>query len=139
MHRIKLRPLEIIKFQNETYYLVTIDISNLICHIVYMWSVEFESSAVEKEVAALVKAKKLTADDQAVIHAWIQQISGHGPESIRGDFKWADHALFGEWKGYRSSALSNRGRIIYRIVDKKVVIKIARITDEHDYMKGRKK
>ena len=104
-----------------------------------MWSVEFESFAVEKEVTKLIRSKKLTADDQSIIHAWIQQISVHGPESIRGDFKWADHALQGEWNGYRSSAFSNRGRIIYRIVDKKVVIKIARITEEHDYKKGRKK
>ena len=104
-----------------------------------MWSVEFESTAVEKEAAALIKSKRLTADDQAIIHAWIQQISAHGPESIRGDFKWADHALHGEWVGYRSSAFSSRGRIIYRVVDKKIVIKIARITDGHDYKKGRKK
>ena len=108
-------------------------------HNRYMWLVEFESPAVEKEVAALIKSKKLTIEDQAIIHAWIQQISLHGPESIRGDFKWADHPLTGEWKGYRSSAFSNRGRIIYRIVDKKIVIKIARITEEHDYKKGRKK
>ena len=104
-----------------------------------MWSVEFESPAVEKEITALIKTKKLTIEDQAIIHAWIRQISVHGPESIRGDFKWADHALQGDWVGYRSSAFSNRGRIIYRIVDKKVVIKIARITDEHNYKKGRNK
>lgn len=102
-----------------------------------MWLVEFESSAVEKEVRALIKAKRLTLEDQAIIHAWIQQVSAHGPESIRGDFKWADHALHGEWMGYRSSAFSHRGRIIYRILDKKVVIKIARITDQHNYVKGR--
>ena len=104
-----------------------------------MWSVEFESSQVEKEVTLLIKKKKLTADDQAIIHAWVQQISLHGPESIRGDFKWADHRLRGEWEGYRSSAFSNRGRIIYKIVEKKIVIKIARITDVHDYRKGKKK
>ncbi len=104
-----------------------------------MWVVEFESSAVEKEVTALIKSKKLTAEDQAIIHAWIQQITAHGPDSIRGDFKWTDHALHDVWVGYRSSAFSNRGRIIYRIIDKKVVIKIARITDEHDYKKGPKK
>ena len=104
-----------------------------------MWSVEFESLAVEKEVTVLIKSKKLTVEDQMIIHAWIKQITAHGPESIRGDFKWADHALQGEWLGYRSSAFSNRGRIIYRILDKKIVIKIARITNEHGYRKGRKK
>ena len=101
--------------------------------------VEFENLAVEKEVIALIKSKRMTIEDQAIIHAWVQQISAHGPESIRGDFKWADHALHGEWSGHRSSAFSNRGRIIYRIIDKKVVIKIARITDEHNYKKGSKK
>lgn len=104
-----------------------------------MWLVEFESSAVEKEIRLLIKSKRLTTEDQAIIRAWIQQVSAHGPESIRGDFKWADHALHGEWAGYRSSAFSNRGRIIYRIIDRKIVIKIARITDRHDYKKGRKK
>ncbi len=104
-----------------------------------MWTVEFENSQTEKEIADLIKSKKLTADDQAIIHAWIQQISLHGPESIRGDFKWADHPLLGEWEGYRSSAFSNKGRIIYRILEKKVLIKIARITDSHNYKKGRKR
>ncbi|MBL7557205.1 MAG: hypothetical protein JNM24_15370 [Bdellovibrionaceae bacterium] len=107
-------------------------------YLIYMWSVEFENSQVEKEVSLLIKTKKLTAADQAIIHAWIQQMSLHGPDSIRGDFKWADHALHEEWEGYRSSSFSNRGRIIYRIVEKKVIIKIARITDVHNYKKGRK-
>ena len=104
-----------------------------------MWAVEFENHAVEKEITALIKAKKLTVEDQAVIHAWIQQISLHGPESIRGDFKWADHPLLDEWEGYRSSAFSNRGRIIYRVLEKKIMIKVARITDSHDYKKGKKR
>ena len=58
-----------------------------------MWSVEFETPSVEKEITALIKSKKLTIEDQAIIHAWIQQISAHGPESIRGEFKWAGYAL----------------------------------------------
>lgn len=104
-----------------------------------MWSVEFEGPSVQKEVEALIKAKKLSPEDQGIIHAWIQQITYHGPESIQGDFKWADHALENEWEGYRSSSFSSKGRIIYRIVEKKVLIKIAPITDEHDYKKGHKK
>ena len=104
-----------------------------------MWSVEFESSKVEKEVSALIKNKNLTLADQTIIHAWIQQMSFHGPESVRGDFRWSDHPLTGEWDGCRSSAFSNRGRIIYRIVENKIVIKIARITVVHDYKKKKKK
>jgi hypothetical protein len=41
-------------------------------------SVEFESSAVEKEVAALVKAKKLTSEDQ-VAKIGSQQPSNYLP------------------------------------------------------------
>ncbi len=73
-----------------------------------------------------------------VIHAWIRQVTYHGPESIHGDTKWADHALSGEWDGYRSSAFSNRGRIIYQVVEKKILIQIARITPDHDYRKEKK-
>lgn len=103
-----------------------------------MWSIEFESLKAQQEVERLIKAKKLSAEDQALIHAWIQQVSHHGPESIRGDFKWADHALSGEWAGYRSSVYSNRGRIVYRIVENKILILIARITPEHNYRKEKK-
>ena len=103
-----------------------------------MWSVEFESEEVEKEVASMQRARKISRPDQIVIIAWIRQITYHGPESIRGDLKWADHALADEWEGYRSSAFSNRGRIIYRIFENKILIQIARITDEHDYRKKSK-
>ncbi len=103
-----------------------------------MWVVEFESLAVQYEVEKLVREKKLSVEDQAIIHAWIKQISHHGPESIRHDFKWADHDLTGEWKGYRSSSYSHRGRIIYLVVEEKIVIKIARVTDIHNYRREKK-
>jgi mRNA-degrading endonuclease YafQ of YafQ-DinJ toxin-antitoxin module len=102
-----------------------------------MWLVEFESPQIEKEVATLIRSKKLTIEDQSVIHAWIQQVTHYGPESIRGDFKWSDPALHGDWDGYRSSAFSNRGRIIYKIVEQKILIQIARITVQHEYKKGK--
>jgi len=104
-----------------------------------MWRVEFENESVQDEIEALIRSRKLTRADQAIIHAWIRQITYYGPESVRGDLKWADHALEGEWNGYRSSAFSHRGRIIYRVFEKKILIQIARLTHEHDYRKGKKK
>jgi mRNA-degrading endonuclease YafQ of YafQ-DinJ toxin-antitoxin module len=98
-----------------------------------VWPIEFESKKVQEEVEALIRGRKLTRADQAIIHAWIRQVTYHGPESVRGDLKWADHALDGKWQGYRSSAFSNRGRIIYRVIEKKILIQIVRITNEHDY------
>ena len=106
--------------------------------LIYMWAIEFESGKVQEEVESLIRSRKLSRADQAVIHAWIRQVTYHGPESIRANTKWADHELDGEWKGYRSSAFSNRGRIIYRILEKKILIQIARITNEHDYRKKTK-
>lgn len=103
-----------------------------------MWSVEFESDKVQREIEALIRGRKLTRADQAIIQAWIRQVAYHGPESVRRDSKWADHSLEGEWEGYRSSSFSNRGRIIYRIFEKKILIQIGRITNEHDYRKKSK-
>lgn len=100
-----------------------------------MWKVEFENIQAQTEVEKLKRSGKLTKDDEAIINAWIRQIAFHGPESIQGDYKWADHPLENEWEGYRSSSFSNRGRIIYRIEGEYVRIAIARITNVHDYEK----
>lgn len=104
-----------------------------------MWSVVFESNRVEDEVKKLIKTGHLTKEDQIIIRSWIQQVIYHGPDSIRGDFKWADHPLTGDWKGYRASAFSSRGRILYKIESEKITIRIARITSDHNYKKGLKK
>ena len=106
-----------------------------ICHDDKVWRVEFESTAVQTEIEILIRNGKLTKNDQAIINSWIRQVAFHGPESVRGDYKWADHALRDKWRGYRASAFSNRGRIIYRIEGKLIRIVIARITDSHDYDK----
>ena len=98
-----------------------------------MWSVEFESNSVERETQEMRDRGELTKSDQDIIAVWIRQITFYGPESIRGDTKWADHELFEYWKGYRSSSFSNQGRIIYKINGNKVKILIARITTNHNY------
>lgn len=103
-----------------------------------MWKVQFENLKVQSEVEKLIKSRRLTKADEEIIAAWIRQISLHGPESIRADQKWADHDLEEDWLGYRSSSFSVRGRIIYRVEEKVVIIKVARITDVHDYKKGKK-
>ncbi len=104
-----------------------------------MWDVDFESASVQREVEKLIKAKKLTEEDHAIIHAWIRQVTYHGPDSIQKDSKWADHELHDDWEGYRSSSFSNSGRIIYRVIEKKIAIRIAPITENHDCgQKGKK-
>jgi len=103
-----------------------------------MWQVEMETKAAERELELLVKSGALSEADQFVIATWTRQVMFHGPESLGRDPTWNDHELHGTWDGYRSSAFSNAGRIIYRIDGKTVKVKVARITHEHDYKKERK-
>lgn len=94
-----------------------------------MWKIEYE----DERARMLTESQHFSDDDNAIIAAWINQIAMHGPESVRGDFKWADHELHEGWEGYRSSSFSKAGRIIYRVIEKRVLIHIARITSDHDY------
>lgn len=98
-----------------------------------MWKVEFESEDAEKEVLKLIKKALISDNDRIVISTWIRQIQVDGPESIQKDKRWDDHELDNEWKGYRSSCFSYSGRIIYKIKQRIVTIKIARITHNHNY------
>ena len=84
----------------------------------------------------MLSSGELTEDDSTIIAAWIRQVTYYGPESIQGDNKWSDHELEDEWVGYRSSAFSNRGRIIYRVSEQEIKILISRITATHDYRKN---
>jgi len=103
-----------------------------------MWKVKFENIRAQADVERLIRTGRITKADEEVLAAWVRQISLHGPEAIRGDRRWADHDLTGEWRGCRSSAFSYRGRVIYRVEAEVVKIHIARITDEHDYKRGKK-
>lgn len=103
-----------------------------------MWHVEFESAKVEREILKLIRTGILSDDDRRVITAWIRQISFEGPESVRGDKRWADHELHNEWLGHRSSCYSNRGRIIYRVEAQIIKILIVRITSDHNYKREKK-
>jgi mRNA-degrading endonuclease YafQ of YafQ-DinJ toxin-antitoxin module len=98
-----------------------------------MWKVEFENPKAETEAEEMVQKGILSTEDRRVIASWVRQVALQGPESIQKDKKWADHALEDEWKGYRSSAFSNRGRIIYRIEKDIIKVLIERITVKHDY------
>ncbi len=96
-----------------------------------------ETQQAEQGLEALIKSKALSESDQFVIAAWTRQVMFHGPESLSIDPKWADHELYEDWKGYRSSSFSIAGRIIYRIEDKVVKVKVARITNDHNYKRSK--
>ena len=98
-----------------------------------MWSVLFTAKA-EKEIKQQYKDGKITDDDREVISTWIKQVVEFGPDSLRlsGNF-WHDHDLEANWKGFRSSAFSYKGRIIYKVEKKKITVKVVRVTSTHDY------
>ena len=98
-----------------------------------MWKVEFETPETEAEASKMIQKGLLTTEDRRVISAWVRQMALQGPESIQKDKKWADHPLEDEWKGYRSSAFSNKGRIIYRVEEKTIKVLVERVTVTHDY------
>ncbi|MEI8346700.1 MAG: hypothetical protein WCG27_04485 [Pseudomonadota bacterium] len=104
-----------------------------------MWKILFSAEA-ERETKDQFRKGLLTDEDREVISTWIKQIAEYGPESLReGSNFWYDHDLQGEWRGYRASAFSFKGRIIYKIENRIVTVLVVRITTAHDYKKARDK
>lgn len=100
-----------------------------------MWKVLFASSA-EKDIRLLLENGALSDSDREVIGIWIKQVQEFGPDSLHtGSNFWHDHELYDEWAGHRASAYSFKGRIIYRIVEKKIVVVVVKFTATHDYSK----
>jgi mRNA-degrading endonuclease YafQ of YafQ-DinJ toxin-antitoxin module len=76
-----------------------------------------------------------TDEDGTVIRTWVTEMETFGPRYIENNPDWRDHALYGEWIGYRASCFSSSGRIVYKIIDEEQieVCLIERITPDHDY------
>lgn len=55
-----------------------------------------------------------------------------GPEGLRLIKGFHDEALKGQWLGFRSSRLGRQYRIIYKVENRKLYIKVIDITP-HDY------
>jgi mRNA-degrading endonuclease YafQ of YafQ-DinJ toxin-antitoxin module len=89
---------------------------------------------ITDEASKVFRSKALTSDDKIVIQKWAELVRDHGPEALtKRPGMWADHALYGEWRGHRTSSFSNSGRIIYRIEEHVVTVAVVRITTSHDY------
>lgn len=97
------------------------------------WQVGFESEKIAKEYQRLFRNGDISKDDNKIILKWIYFVEEFGPEKLIEKPYWNDHALDGEWLGHRSSSFSHLGRIIYKIVDNKLIVKVVKITHEHDY------
>ena len=98
------------------------------------WNVTRESS-VDAQLKADFKMKRISLEDIAVIKRWTVKVEEEGPDSLWQTTYWNDHPLDGEWQGYRSSSFSPSGRIIYRVIDDQVEVRVVRLTPDHNYRK----
>jgi mRNA-degrading endonuclease YafQ of YafQ-DinJ toxin-antitoxin module len=89
---------------------------------------------ITDEASNVFASKALTTDDKIVIQKWAELVRDHGPEAItERPGMWADHPLYGEWRGHRASSFSNSGRIIYKVEERVVTVSVVCITTDHDY------
>lgn len=101
---------------------------------VVRWKVKMEDKA-EDELTLLLKKRIVTKEDVKVLLRWVSEMEEFGPEYIAKSKEWYDHELEREWSGYRSSAFSHAGRVIYRIVEDLILVEVARVTTDHNYKK----
>lgn len=100
-----------------------------------MWKVEFTAKA-EKQIRDFIKKGKISELDRSLIGDWIRTVKMNGPDVLQEEKHWSDHSLEREWKGYRSSAYSPSGRIIYKVIKEKIIVLVVKVTPDHDYRKG---
>lgn len=91
---------------------------------------------ITDEAFAVLSSGELDKEDLTVIHEWAKLVRMCGPDALQLQKQdWDDHELYDEWKGYRASRFSYRGRIIYRIEENIVTVVVVRITGDHNYKK----
>ena len=63
---------------------------------------------------------------------WKDIVTISGPLGLRQIKGFHDETLGGKWKGYRSSRLNIKYRVIYKVVKDQVLVKVVEVT-AHDY------
>jgi len=63
---------------------------------------------------------------------WKDIVAISGPAGLKQIKGFNDEALRGDWKGYRSSRLNIQYRIIYKIENEQLFVKVIKVT-AHDY------
>ena len=97
-----------------------------------MWKVE-ETEDVKAQFAKDFKNGLISFEDITILKKWTQLMEKGGVEEICKHPIFDDHALDGDWKGYRSSCFSRSGRIIYKEENGRFIIADVRITPDHNY------
>lgn len=90
-----------------------------------MWKI-YEHKGVLKQL------KLLPADVLKRYEKWKDIVALSGPSGLKKIKGFNDEALRGELKGYRSSRLNIQYRIIYKIENEQLFVKVVKVTP-HDY------
>ena len=92
-----------------------------------MWQI-FEHKRLDKQLELLPEAILKRYEK------WKDIIAVSGPPGIRLIQGFRDKALKGQWTGFRSSRLGRKYRVIYQVVESRVLVKVIEVTP-HDYRK----
>jgi len=90
-----------------------------------MWEIYEHNSLVKK-------LNKIPIEVLKRYEKWKDIVTISGPQGLRLIKGFHDEALRGQWQGFRSSRLGKQYRLIYKIEDKKLYVKVIDITP-HDY------
>jgi len=97
------------------------------------WKVDYESH-VKTEIKMQLSNGTLTKSDLQALFKWVDEIESYGLDHVQTKY-WNDHPLEAEWTGLRSASFSLRGRIIYRVENKRLIVMVVRVTATHNYRK----
>ena len=90
-----------------------------------MWEI-YEHHALVRKIG------KIPVEILKRYEKWKDIVTISGPRGLRLIKGFHDESLKGKWQGFRSSRLGKQYRLIYKIEDKKLYVKIIDITP-HDY------
>ena len=90
-----------------------------------MWKIYEHKNAIKQ-------LKVLPIDILKRFEKWKDIVAISGPKGLKLIKGFKDGPLRGEWKGHRSSRLNIQYRIIYKIENEQLFVKVVRVT-EHDY------
>jgi addiction module RelE/StbE family toxin len=90
---------------------------------------------IEEHRRADKQLKDASPDILKRYEKWKDVATISGPPGLRAIKGFHDEALHGEWQGYRSSRLSLKYRVIYRVLTQQLVFQVVQVT-AHDYRRA---
>ena len=92
-----------------------------------MWTIYEHKTAIKQ-------LNSLPIDTLKRYEKWKDIVTISGPSGLKQIKGFHDESLKGEWKGYRSSRLNLQYRVIYKIINEELYVKVVKVT-AHDYRK----